>query len=371
MQRFINGPLIPGTSVPSWWLRQERLYEQRPKPLGAVATLSNPTWLLSSRSFTRNEPATDSNGWIGAPEFSLDFQDTFIPQSIRNELKAKTATKIRGKIKDEKWNLFTFMGELPTTLKYFRQALSEIVRVYSSVKRGDLRSMRRLAKRGRAYLRRRGLAGTVKDGSGKLAKRWLEFRYAISPLVYDVQDMLAYVYKASTRPIIRRAAAGDRTRWTQKVNGGKDHMDVVHTYDIQGRGVVYFTVNPRSEAFKQLGLINLVAGLWELAPLSFVVDMFLPVGDKLAGLDAMAGVTLYGATYSESISGSSVGIEKTLQFPGSGGYTMTTGSSSCEAKWYNRTTGFSFIWKPPTYSEHPSVKQMFDLTALTRTILLK
>lgn len=370
MQRYISGPPIPGTSVPYWSARIERLYEQRPKPLGAVALLSNPTWLLAQRTYTSNEPAVDSNGWVGAPEFTLDFQDTFIPQSLRSDLKAITANKLSAKIKGEKWNLSTFMGELPATLKYFQKALSEIVGLYRAVRRGDLRSIKRLAKRGRAYLRRRGAFGAVKNGSGALARRWLEFRYAISPLVYDMEDMLSYLYKASEHPFIRRAASGEKAQWVHKTDGGEYHMDFVHSYIIQGRGVAYFTVHPISEGFKQLGLINLAATLWELTPLSFVADMFLPIGDRLARLDAMAGVSLLGVTYSESINGSSVGVEKTLAWSGSN-YTMTTGSSSCKATFYNRVPSPDLPWVPPTYSEHPTVRQTLDLTALMRTLLFK
>lgn len=135
---------------------------------------------------------------------------------------------------------------------------------------------------------------------------------------------------------------------------------------------MYFSVNPITEEFKQLGLINLVATLWELTPLSFVADMFLPIGEKLAHLDAMAGVSFVGGTYSRSIAGTAVATNKTVLYPGSNPpYSQTLGSSHCETKWYNREAGIGFLVQPPTYSEHPTVKQTLDIIALARTLLFK
>lgn len=372
MERYLDGPPIPGSSIPYWFRREQRLYESRPKPVGAIALLSNPTWLLSSRSFTTNQPAVDNRGWIGPPDVVIDFLETRIPQSEYTRLKAITANRLKAKIKDEKWNLSTFLGELPETLSYFRTALSEIMRVYLALKKADWRSIKRLAKRGKRWLKRHGMLGAVKETTSGVSERWLEFRYAISPLVYDFQDMLNYLYRASTRPLISRSAAGARTTYHSNVKGGETSSDMFDRFEIQGRGVVYFSVNPYVEAFKQLGLINLVATLWELTPLSFVADMFLPIGDKLAHLDAMAGVSFFGGTYSRSINGGAYTVGKSISIEGSNPpYVYTTGSSHCETKWYHREAGVDFLLTPPTYSEHPTVKQTLDIIALARTILFK
>lgn len=367
MERVIDGPLTPGSSLPYWRHRQNRLYTQRPKPLGAYALLSDPTWLLSWGSKTTYKPATDSDGqsWDGT------FLDNFtIPNGIYTELKARTASKLRGKVKGEKWNLMTFMGELPDTLSFFRSALSEIVGAYRAVKRGDLRSIKRLAKRGKRWLKRKGLSGTLMGGSGTIAKRWLEFRYAVCPLVYDLQDMLSYLYRASTRPIISRSASGSEAWHIKSVRRPKTENDYFERFKLQGRGVVYFSVNPHTEAFKQLGLINLGAALWELTPLSFVADMFLPIGERIAHLDAMAGVSFVGGTYSVHINGSAHTVDKVQTYAGSP-YWNTLGSSTYTVDHYERVPGTIYVTVPPTYGEHPSVKQTLDLIALTRNILFK
>lgn len=369
MERVIDGPLTPGSSIPAWRLRQSRLYADRPKPQNIYALLGDPSYLLSLRTYTTYKPAVDSLG----NSFDGTFLDNFvIPNNVYTELKARTASKLRGKIKGEKWNLSTFMGELPQTMKYFCSALSEVMRAYQAVKRGDLRSIKRLAKRGKRWLKRRGLTGSTKDTAGLIAKRWLEFRYAISPLVYDLQDMLGYLYRASTRPIISRSASGAEAVHTKRVKGKATENDYTERFELKGRGVVYFSVNPHAEAFKQLGLINIAAALWELTPLSFVADMFLPIGERIAHLDAMAGVDFFGGTYSVLIAGESFTIDKVVKYPGSKPpYWNTLGSSHYKVKQYERHPGIIYLTSPPTYSEHPTVKQTLDIIALARTMLFK
>lgn len=369
MERFVDGPLSPGSSIPAWRLRQRRIYSTRPKPQGIYALLSDPSYLLSSRSYSTHQQGIDSLG----NTYDGTLLDNFtIPPGVLSEMKARTASKLRGKIKGEKWNLSTFMGELPTTMKYFCSALSEVMRAYNAVKRGDLRSIKRLAKRGKRWLKRKGLLGSVKETGGHIAKRWLEFRYAISPLVYDLQDMLGYLYRASTRPLISRSASGAEASHVYRVKGNKYQNDYFERFDLKGRGVVYFSVNPHAEAFKQLGLINIAATLWELTPLSFVADMFLPIGERIAHLDAMAGVDFFGGSYSVLIAGDCVMLDKVVSYPGSSPpYWKTLGSSHYSVRQYERYPGIIYLTTPPTYSEHPTVKQTLDIIALSRTMLFK
>lgn len=232
------------------------------------------------------------------------------PEDFDNETyqsgRKGTVYKLRAKIKGEDWNLSTFLGELPEMLAYFEQTLNTVVKLYRSVKKGDFRDVRKIRKNGRKT-RRPGRANRpigYEESQQMLASRWLEWRYAIQPLMYDLDGMLkAFANKAAIKPLWTRVVSGSQFQFYEKrsvtqsyggVNAYRDHKMAL-------RLGCYFRVNPDTQALKRLGLLNPVATLWELFPLSFVVDWLIPVGEFLGSLDAMVGVQLLSSWESQTV----------------------------------------------------------------------
>lgn len=370
-------PLFAGASQTVYEKYVYKSTTKRKKPRGANLLLS-PTAYESLVQTDERTPSYNNNS-IGHPVVT-PLGSYSSPSGISTaQVKAQCQTKLLNKIKGEKWNLGTFLGELPTTQKYFRTALTEIVRLYKAVKRGNMREIKRLAKRGRAYLRKRGFTGAVYDGSGKASGKWLEWRYAICPIVYDLDDMMAALYDSQFHPIIRRTAsgvkeesfeAGIRTMWADE--GLKTDISLYARFSYQGRSVLYYSINPNAAAFKRLGLINFGATLWELTPLSFVVDWVIPVGDVIGHLDAMAGVTVFSGTYSTRCHVEShVRSYKTEVWDR--GVRLGYKAGGPQLKVADHYTRIRDDLKSPSFKFTTSAtgKQLIDAVALARSILSK
>lgn len=324
---------------------------------------------------TRVEPSIGVDGKIysdgGAGYVSTLGDDSW-------QLVQETKLKLVSKIKGEKWNLGTFLGELPETQKYLSKTLKDVLGIYRRVKRGlfSPKEWSKLVSKGKRYLKRRGVTGVSRDLTGQLSKRWLEFRYAISPMVYDLDDMLSVLYDSHTRPLISRVASGGTISTFDSIKGTSTSQSQNMTSNRQERFVCYFQVNPDFDSFKKLGLLNLPAVLWELTPLSFVVDMFLPVGDFIGHMDAMAGVTVLSVTRSTRDNGvtsrPSLTVQSSKYNAKTGAWdpaTYTIGGSSATIDDYSRapdSLDVSF-----DFTTSPTGKQLVDLVALGRQLVFK
>ncbi len=375
------GPVIgpsqtPG--LPRYW-RNTKVTNavKRRKPIGAIALLGSPTSYSASRLLVNTEPDFGSSGMPGVPYYGeVGPSKALVPNALFQRIELIAKSNLRNKIKDEKWNLSTFLAELPQTQKYLIQVAKELQRAYLAMRRalkGDLAYLKRLARKGRAYLRRRGVKGAFNSGSRQISKRWLEFRYAVSPMIYDLDDMLKWLHHQAQRPMLSRAAAGATDNWQDLIRGSGNNPSYVNSCSCQGRAVCYFNVACHADALKRLGLINLAATLWEVTPFSFVVDMFLPVGEFVGQLDAMAGVSVLSSTYSEAYTVNALRTRVTFPARYHNGtewvyYNFQYGGSSGKLKAYSR--GPSPVTANFAFTQSPTGKQLVDICALVRTVLL-
>jgi len=125
----------------------------------------------------------------------------------------------------------------------------------------------------------------------ELSSRWMEARYVVRPFLYDVQTSLAaFSTTGGFEPVrqVLRSHASESSFATQS--------DVVG-YDVAGIGTVWWskltqrTVTARAGVLAQIqpldassiwGLNLPFETLWELTPMSFVMDWFLNVGKTIA-----------------------------------------------------------------------------------------
>lgn len=375
--QILNGPRIAGSNYFYWSRMRSSNTVKRVKPVG-IDILSSPT-NYSAESWEATLEPDETYYGPQRPTYGNRIPNmNNIPFAVKQSLEHRAKSGLLEKIKGEKWNLGTFLGELPETQKYMMEVIRRVMTLYTAVRRGKVnkKTLRRMARKGRKYLRRRGLKGSVYDGAGELSSIWLQWRYAVSPMIYDLEDMLSYLYRASTRPLISRAAAGANDRYVFLERGNVATLTPAFSdsYELQGRAVAYFSVDPYTEEFKRLGLINLGVVLWELTPLSFVADMFLPIGDRLAALDAMAGVNLRSSTYSLRVKSVCARPRMTYtQWVRPSGvwiaFPATIGGTWAKGDYYSRFRAFDVIPKF-TFSTSPTGRQLIDLVALSRQILL-
>lgn len=120
---------------------------------------------------------------------------------------------------------------------------------------------------------------------------WLQFRYGLTPIMKDIENVLKNVH--NERRIVRkttRAMLTDHRVGAQKatygpVDGGVK-VDYVGNYDhqvrVRGMSLDEYSIGAIEEiGFTTKGLLTLP---WELVPYSFVVDWFLNVGDYFGSL---------------------------------------------------------------------------------------
>lgn len=196
------------------------------------------------------------------------------------------------------------------------------------------------------------------------AEAWLEYRFAVRPLIGDIKDALEAFEKGAKKQVMthisRKDVAGGTT--IQKNLGPfatvTGRMDVRHDWKIVGRFVV------EDPSLAALGnLASVPASLWDILPLSFVIDWawdistWLDLQNALLGLRFVSGFkglkTELIRTYSTSISEAS----STKRYIPDGDYDATWNSvyytrtvlSSCPTPTIRRGTlgkifGDGHIW---------------------------
>lgn len=371
-----NGPYIVGDSgLRYWWRVQSAPYAdiKRKRPSSAEAILRNPTPWMRHQRHTNVGVAIDNGKVISPTIFVGESASSDYPFSASAALERRIRSKLLTKIKGEKWNANVFAAELAKTQSYFRSALERVVNATLALLRGRKQLLKRLARQGKRYLKKTRRRVVVKDVSGELSKLWMEWRYAVCPVVYDVEDMLKALYAESVKPDIRRAASGDDEDFASYRHDKYSRYTVTSSTSgtARGRMVANFRVNKNAEAFKRLGLINLTSVLWEVTPLSFVVDWFIPVGEMLGHLDALAGVDVLSVTYALTVESkrSQAGFGYSYkQFDSV--YTFAQGPQDSVSKTYNRQITKLDL---PKYDLRASLsgKRLLDACALSRLIIFK
>lgn len=157
------------------------------------------------------------------------------------------------------YDLLTELGELPETVRYIYDSLRRIIQLFIGMKSKE------------ALARKRFKGKELID---ELTSLWMSFRYAASPIGYSIEDGLKLLRERDTPYITVRK-----------------REDVPFDFDI-GEYNFTGTVEHRCFGKARVNLQSAVRGLqlnpaktiWELTPLSFVVDWVLPIGSFLGAL---------------------------------------------------------------------------------------
>lgn len=200
-----------------------------------------------------------------------------IPTRLTN---ASNSSALNG-IRDQVIDLSIFFGELSQTI---RSLADVVVRVSRSL---------RHARKGRWGRAVQALnAGSLRNGHA-VASTYATYVWALKPWLNDMYGMQEQVKKGlarNGRPIKSAGFASDaftagdcslyRGKEYRFSGGGRSFSRTVYSMRIHSD--VLYGIN-------QLGLANPLATIWELFPLSFVIDWFLPIGDFLSALTGPLG----------------------------------------------------------------------------------
>lgn len=182
-------------------------------------------------------------------------------------------------------NAALFFAEINESLGTIADILQRIARAYRAAKRGDWYNVyRQLGARG---------VSISKDA----ANNWLQFQYGIMPMVMDMYDLQEHIKDGLSKKgdLITSSGSAVDSVPPQILLQGND----ADSKRYSGPGSRYGCKvvlkarisNSTLHNLNRLGMLNPLALAWELVPLSFVIDWFLPIGSFLNGLTAPLGTT--------------------------------------------------------------------------------
>lgn len=185
------------------------------------------------------------------------------------------------KWKNSEFNLGVSIGEGKESLEMVSQTLFSLVQSVRCVRRGDLGSAVRHFKNPVPRSARRRAAKKLSQGD--VSGSWLALNLGWAPMISDIYSALEYKPHDGGKARIVSGwikGTGGATVVTIKGTGGK-----VTKVDVRMR---YVTVmrTPATE-WQRLGLTNPALVAWELVPLSFVIDYFVPIGDAINALGVL------------------------------------------------------------------------------------
>lgn len=164
------------------------------------------------------------------------------------------------------------LGELPETIKWIASIFSRIL------------SLCRKSTYKKLFARK----GT--DLFGSSGQLWLEWRYAVRPLVFEL-DAAIKAYNKQINKSLRYTARGKNVLPLQQSTSTQDvalsYLTVSFTKTIKQShyyraGVLYSIAGDASDLSMVLGIDKPLEVLWELTTLSFVIDWFINIGDIIS-----------------------------------------------------------------------------------------
>lgn len=267
------------------------------------------------------------------------------------------------------------LGELPESVKWLTSLLRRFIRLL------------------KAFLKKKALITLAKTignlSPGKASKEisdlWLEFRYAVRPLIFEAESALNAFKKhiALGKRFTARGFSQDSSESTstESYNVGWNGWATLtwsktHTESYEARAGCLYIIHLTDERDWGviLGLDRPISTVWELTPFSFVIDWFLSIGNVLAMWEQNPSLVVEGAWCTQSWK-----IEDTCSLTSAvkdsswvspyADITMTTTPGTAKQVEYLHYRNVD-INKPvfPSVDVNLDLAKLLDLAALARTL---
>ena len=201
-----------------------------------------------------------------------------------------------------------------------------------------------------------------------VAHRWLEAQFAIKPLIGEIQQAVELAHEGlSSRATLAVKACVKHTQQDLRKSHG---VPALSESNWTSRATCTAGVELNAlRAAMQLGLGNPVSILWEILPLSWLVDYVANVGEIIDGLGATFGLTFVTGCYSDKLIGSAKVLENTSTYGNDPRCKVSyTGMSECEG--FQRTPFYSFPLPSVRFKFPLNATQLANVAALTRVFLI-
>lgn len=264
------------------------------KKLGARLPVNAYSWYrvdgVSPLAYTYNGPMTERDargfstfhGAATTGSFAGDVRSSIVTRDIAYQM---AGNRLLSKVRDQDIDIGVAFGEYRETAQFVSDALVATAKAVRQLRKGDVYGAFAVVRDKRGF-------DQWRDVPDAAAKTWLAYKYALTPLMSDVFGAIEVIRKAE-EPYVDVHVA--RTSMSIPISYSTSHSNGWYTNSCKGRhrvrGEVRFRVaNPLFRVFDQLGLTNPAAIAWELVPLSFVADWFLPIGETLRGVNPPQGI---------------------------------------------------------------------------------
>jgi hypothetical protein len=233
-------------------------------------------------------------------------QTVYLPWSRGTQVLTDSSlrAKMIDRAKGAEWSIPVFFGEARESVGMVLNAARTVGSAYRNLRRGNFSgALVNLGIQGDDRARRRYNSRYGTDPTGAAASAWLSLTYGWVPLLNDAKNAAETLAQASLHEGNReiRVTANtrlDRVEITPDVLVAASPQIIVRRTLIIGesfKGV--WRCKPTNWAIAgSLGLTNPALVAWELLPLSFVADWFLPIGRYLEGLDVPLRYTHLGGS---------------------------------------------------------------------------
>jgi len=208
-------------------------------------------------------------------------------------LVSRVEDRVNGIIAASDWNAGQTVGEAPETIKFILQTFATVVKAFKAARRLDAVGIAKALS-----------VSVTKKPANNPAVLWLQYKYAWQPLLQDVYNVTAYLADGLREQPLFVAAFHESEAgpipsfspgWTGTIDGQlKWGCEVSIAFGVR---------NPSAYNLNRLGLLNPAALAWELLPLSFVFDWFIPIGNFLDSLSNGVGLKFhsgYRTTYANT-----------------------------------------------------------------------
>lgn len=260
--------------------------------------------------------------WLYNPYVGISPYNKFVIRpSVYNKF-GDLENRLLDKIDNQTFDLGAILAESAETSKYIASRGLQVAKFATSLLSGNIPGALRAAGLSPDKIRRR-VKKAKREGRGmhaasSLSAAWLEYNFAIRPLVSDI-SVASQLYSDPTEVLrkinltVTASSRMDDSTTYKNIKFGGDSI----RYSVQANrrmSVTYSIVDAGEVANKALGLNAPLASAWELVPFSWVIDYVVNVGDFLRLSNATDGLAFsHGyvstkvnekAVYSYSSSGS-------------------------------------------------------------------
>ncbi len=271
-------------------------------PANLIARRWNgPIW--SKIGLTGVNPMNNFGGgnWIFRFDIYLGVPSLLQPPGLPTMERNEAITKSLNDIANQKANIGENLATLGQTVRMFKNPLIAYEKAVNSYFKN--KSLLPFLQKSYRQLRRDGVSKAI-------AGKYLEYVYGFAPLMSDIYGIAELAKEAGKKPLfLSGKGTAHRDLASSNLTYSNASADQDETMALEAtaktRAILWAKLSSdwsATRVLNQLGLTNPASLIWELVPMSFVVDWVLPIGPVLSALTAPCGLDFVNGSISRRVS---------------------------------------------------------------------